>query len=66
MMKFHYNNHLSWGHDREKGGECHGNKYVPYYDGVLVFWWGTLHYSIMMMSLHYTANDAIGLSQDYK
>ena len=19
---------------------CHGNKYVPYYDRVLMFWWG--------------------------
>ena len=26
----------------------------------------TLHYSIMMMSLCYAANDVIGLSQDYK
>ena len=26
----------------------------------------TLHYSIMMMSLHYIANDVISLSPDYK
>ena len=26
----------------------------------------TLHYLIMMMSLHCIANDVIGLSQDYK
>ena len=45
---------------------CCRNKYVPYYDGVLVFGRETLHYSIMMMSLHYAANDIIGLSPDYK
>ena len=26
----------------------------------------TLHYLIMMMTLHYIANDIISLSQDYK
>ena len=26
----------------------------------------TLHYSIMMMSLHHIANDVISLSQNYK
>ena len=41
---------------------CCRNKYVPYYDKVLIFWWGTLHYSIMMMSLCYVANDIISLS----
>ena len=30
MVKSLYINHLSWGHDREKGGECHWNKCVPY------------------------------------
>ena len=24
----------------KRGGECHGNKYVPYYGRVLIFWWG--------------------------
>ena len=62
MIKSPYINHLSWGHDRERGGgECHVNKYVPYYDGVLVFGGETLHYLIMMMSLHCAANDVIGL-----
>ena len=41
---------------------CHGNKYIPYCDEVLVFGRETLHYSIMIMSLHYIANDIIGLS----
>ena len=45
---------------------CHGNKHVLYYDGVLLFGRETLHYLIMIMSLHCTANDIIGLSQDYK
>ena len=34
-----WNSHLSWGHDREKGGECHGNKYTPFLHRVSIFWW---------------------------
>ena len=36
---------LSWGHDREKGGECHrseyeycGNEYIPISYGIFAFW----------------------------
>ena len=34
------------------GGECHGNKYVPYYGRVLIFWQGNpslLNYDDVIM-----------------
>ena len=59
MVESLYGNHLSWGHDRERGGECHGSKCVPDCNRVLVFGGETLHYLIAMMSLCYIINDII-------
>ena len=66
MVKSLYINHLSWGHDRDKGGGCCGNKCVPDCNRVLVFGGETLHYSIMMLSLCCITNDIMDLPQNYK
>ena len=60
---------LSCGHDREKGGECHGNEYechgneyTPFSNGIFMFLWENTFISwFLMMSLCYITNDIIDL-----
>ena len=49
-----------------KRGENAGIRVFPISVEFQYFGRKTLHYSIMMMSLHYIANDIISLSPDYK
>ena len=58
---------LSWGHDREKGGECHrgeyeycGNRYTSISYGIFMFLWeNTFITPLLIASLHYIIDDVI-------